>query len=261
MNSFKTIKLESGDRITTLTFKRGQTLNSITSEFMEELGAVVDLISHNSETRCLIITGSGRAFCSGLDLNLLTQVGTTIPLEDTRAMFQRWQEGLRALENLPYLTIAAINGLTLGAGVELILTCDFRIASTRAIFGMPEVKLGIIPELGGITRLTRTVGPAWTKEIIFRSRNFSAMEALRVGLINRVSEPGDLMGTAQKWAAQFAALPLPAVQRAKSLINTAFDVDLATGLKRAQDALMELVATDESRGALQAAREEQQVEG
>ncbi len=261
MNNFKTVKLEFANHIATLTLKRPQMMNSITPEFMDDLGGVTELICNDSQTRCLIVAGTGRAFCSGLDLNLFTSVGASMSLEQFSGMFQHWQGVFDALEALPQLTIAAINGQTLGAGIELILTLDFRIASTRAIFGMPEVKLGIIPDLGGITRLTRTVGPAWTKEIIFRARNFSAMEALRVGLINRVAEPGDLMGTAQKWAAQFATLPPPAVRRAKRLINTTFDVDLASALETAQVALAELVPTEESRAAMQAAREERPVEG
>lgn len=261
MNTFKTVKLEFANHIAILTLKRPQTMNTLTPELMDELGEVTELICNDPQTRCLIVTGAGRAFCSGLDLNLFTTVGASTPLEQLSEMFRHWQRTFEALEALPQLTIAAINGQTMGAGIELILTFDFRIASTRAIFGMPEVKLGIIPAFGGITRLTRTVGPAWTKEIIFRARNFSAMEALRVGLINRVAEPGDLMGTAQKWAAQFAALPPPAVRRAKQIINTTFDVDLASALETAHLALTELVPTEESRAAMQAAREEHPVEG
>jgi enoyl-CoA hydratase len=261
MNPFKTIKLESAAHTTTMTFKRSQKSNSITQEFMEELGAVVDQIGCDSETRCLIITGNGRAFCSGLDLDVLTQFAAPLPPDELRELLQRWQNVFNRLERLPQLTIAAINGFVLGAGLEMVLACDFRIASTRAFFGMPQVKLGIIPDLGGITRLTRTVGPAWTKEIIFRGRNFNAMEALRVGLVNRVSEPGDLLGTAQKWAAQFVTLPPAAVRGAKALINATFDTDSASALKVALETQARLVETEEFRVAVRAAREQEPVEG
>ena len=184
-----------------------------------------------------------------------------MPPDDLRNLLEHWQNVFDRLEKLPQLTVAAINGLVLGAGLELALACDFRIASTRAFFGMPQVKLGILPDLGGITRLTRTVGPAWTKEIIFRGRNFNSMEALRVGLVNRVSEPGDLLGTAQKWAAQFVALPPAAVRSAKELINATFDTDLTSAQKMVREAEARLVETEEFRVAVRAAREQEPVEG
>jgi enoyl-CoA hydratase/carnithine racemase len=261
MNPFKTIRIESATHISTLTFKRSQKSNSITPEFMDELGTAVDQICHDSDTRCLIITGTGRAFCSGLDLDVLHQFAATPPTDGLPELLTRWQDVFSALERLPQLTVAAINGLVLGAGLEMALACDFRIASTRAFFGMPQVKLGVIPELGGIARLARTVGPAWTKEIIFRGRNFNAMEALRVGLVNRVSEPGDLLGTAQKWAAQFAILPPAAVRDAKELINATFDTDLSSSLRTGLDRQLRLVETEEFRVAVRAAREEEPVEG
>ncbi len=256
MNPYKTIKLESADQITTLTLSRPQTLNSITTQFMDELQAACSQIAVDPDTRVVILTANGRGFCSGLDLNLFGQVGLTIQTEELRGLIEHWQDVFNTLENLPQVTVAAINGITLGAGVELILCCDFRVASTRAFFGLPEVKLGIIPDLGGLTRLTRTVGPAWAKEMVLRARNVSAMEALRIGLVNRVADPGDLMGIARKWASQFAELPPPAVRQAKRLINATFDISLAEGLRMAEDAQMELLATEEFRAAVQAAREE-----
>jgi enoyl-CoA hydratase/carnithine racemase len=261
MNSFKTLKLESAAHVTTLTFKRTAKSNSLTPEFIDELGIAVDQVCRDSDTRCLIVTGNGRAFCSGHDLDVLSQVAATLPAEELRDLVQHWQSVFTGLENLPQLTVAAINGIVLGAGLEMILACDFRIASTRAFFGMPQVKLGVVPELGGITRLARTVGPAWTKEIVFRGRNFNAMEALRVGLVNRVSEPGDLLGTAQKWAAQFAALPPVAVHTAKELINGAFDQDLSNALQVVREAQARLMQTEEFRVAVRAAREAEPVEG
>lgn len=261
MNSFRTIKLDTTAHITTLTFRRTAKSNSITTEFMSEFGAALEQICLDADTRCLIITGNGRAFCSGFDPDVLDQFGTTIRQSELGELLRRWQSIFDSLENLPQLTIAAINGPVFGAGLELTLACDFRIASTRAFFGMPQVKLGIIPDLGGVTRLARTVGPAWTKEIVFRGRNFNAMEALRVGLVNRVSEPGDLIGTAQKWAAQFAALPPGAVRTAKQLINSAFETDLSSALETAREAQLGFVESDEYRLAVRAAREQEPEEG
>ena len=260
MNSYKTIRLETADHISVLTFNRAQTMNSITPQFMDELGAAIREVGQDAESRAVIITGSGRGFSSGIDLNFLGQAGGSMSAQELRTLVEHWQDVLHSLENLPRLTVAAVNGVALGAGLELLLCCDFRIASTRAFFGLPEVQFGIIPDLGGITRLTRTVGPAWAKEVVFRARNLSAMEALRIGLINRVAEPGDLTGTARKWAGQFAALPPSATRVAKQLINTCFDHDLTEGLRQAEEAQLELVSSDEFRMALKAAMEQKTAE-
>lgn len=261
MNSYKTIKTDSAAHITTLTFKRSNKSNSITPEFMDDLGSALDQIGGDPETRCLIIIGNGRAFCSGVDFEVLEQISSGMPADELRVLLGHWQGVVDRLENLPQLTIAAINGPVYGAGLELVLACDFRIASTRAFFGMPQVRLGIVPDLGGITRLTRTVGPAWTKEIVFRGRNFNAMEALRVGLINRVSEPGDLLGTAQKWAAQFASLPPAAVHTAKRAINSTFEFDSPTALGLVRESQLRLIQTEEFRLAVRAAREQEPADG
>ncbi len=256
MNPFKTLKLETVDHVATLTLNRPQTMNAINQQLMDDLGVACDQLAQDAETRVVIITATGRSFSSGIDLNLFGQFGTTLKVEDLPALIDHWQAVFNALENLPQLTIAAINGVTLGMAIELILCTDFRIASTRAMFGMPEVKLGMIPDLGGIPRLVRTVGPAWAKEIIFRTRNFSAMEAVRVGLINRVAEHGDMMGLARKWANGFAALPPSAASEAKRLVNSTFDMDLATSLLKAKETQLQLLSNPEFWAAVQAMRED-----
>lgn len=258
--NFKTIKIDAAAHIMSLTFKRAAKLNRITPEFIEELGQVIGQLYVDPNIRCVIITGNGRAFCEGVDVDTLVEISTTLPPEALANRVQNWQGVFESLERLPQLTVAAINGNALGAGLELALACDFRIASTRAFFGMPQVIQGIVPDLGGITRLSRTVGPAWTKEIVFRGRNFNSMEALRVGLVNRVSEPGDLIGTAQKWASQFASLPQEAVRAAKGLINASFDLEPAESLRRVREEQLKLVQTEEFRMAVHAAREAETAE-
>ncbi len=260
MNPFKTLKLESGEHIATLSFTRAQTLNAITPQFMDELGGACEQLAGDPEARVLIITGAGRGFCSGLDRSVLAQVGAAPSTDELRALIRHWQEVFNALENLPQVTIAAINGVALGAGLELALCCDFRIASTRAFLGLPEVRLGLIPDLGGLPRLTRIVGPAWAKELVLRSRNVSAMEGLRFGLINRVSDPGDMMGTARKWAMQFAQLPPSAVRQAKRIINHTFDMSLGEAARLAEEAQLELLGSEEFREALRSAAHQEPLE-
>jgi enoyl-CoA hydratase/carnithine racemase len=117
---------------------------------------------------------------------------------------------------------------------------------------MPELKFGLVPDLGGIPRLVRTVGPAWAKEILMRGRNLNPMEALRMGLVNRVADPGDLTGTTKKWATQFASLPPVAVRKSKELMRSSFDMDLAGSLARAKAAQLELLASPEFRAIVEA---------
>lgn len=247
-----TIKLETGDYVATLMLNRPQTMNSINSQLMDELGEACQALAQDIQSRVVLVTSSGRSFCSGLDLGLLGEFGRSSDPSELAALIDHWQDVFNALERLPQITIAVINGPAIGAGVELLLCCDFRIASTRALFGMPELKFGLVPDLGGIPRLVRTVGPAWAKEILMRGRNLNPMEALRMGLVNRVSDPGDLAGTTKKWASQFALLPPMAVRKSKELIRSSFDMDLAESLKLAKEAQLELFASPEFRAIVEA---------
>lgn len=256
MNSYKNLKVTTENQVMTVTLNRPQTLNSVTPEFMDELGALCDALGEDAETRTVIVTGAGKGFCSGLDLGFFARIGNQITPDDLRGLIRHWQDVFNKLENVPQVTIAGINGPCLGAGVELILTCDFRISSSRALFGLPEAKYGIIPDLGGITRLTRMVGPAWSKEMVLRARNISAMEALRIGLVNRVADPGDMLGIARNWAQQFNKLPPQALSHAKRLINSAYDSQLTQALHAAEYAQLQLLSSDEFRTALSAMREE-----
>src|SRR5512140_2281235 len=122
---------------------------------MEELRAAFDEIRSQDDVRAVILTGAGRAFSAGADVEMLTRIGESFTPEQTRAEIRKWNDTFNALESLPLITIAAVNGLAFGGGVVLALVCDFRLASTRAIFGLPEIKLGMVLALGGTQRLTR----------------------------------------------------------------------------------------------------------
>lgn len=250
MNSYKNLKLQLDQGILTVSLNRPQTLNAISPELMDDLAALCDELSGDSPVRVVIITGAGKAFSSGLDLNLFEQDSMLSNSESLRVLIRGWQDTFNKIEGLPQLTIAAINGACLGAGLELALVCDFRVSSSRATLGLPEVKLGIIPDLGGITRLTRMVGPAWAKEVVLRGRNVSAMEALRIGMVNRVADPGDMPGIARNWAQQFSKLPFKALANAKKLINAAYDTQLPQALKAAEYANLQLLAGEDFRAAI-----------
>ena len=204
----KTIQMEKKGALTTVRLNRAAKLNAFDREMMSELAQAFAEMRASSQTRVLYLTGAGKAFCSGIDLSVLNPKEGGVQLDQVPTILHEWQDTLTALEDLPQITIAVINGICFGGAVEMALCCDFRLASSRAIFSMPEVKLGIIHDLGGIPRLVRLVGVAHAKEIILRARNFSALEALRLGLVNRVSDPGDLNGQAQKWANEFTRLQI-----------------------------------------------------
>lgn len=221
--TYRNLRVEASDRVMTITLNRPNVRNSLNTELMEELRTVVDQVRGNRETRAVIITGAGRVFSAGADVDMLMRMGQSFTPEETRSEIRKWRETFDALENVPQITIAAVNGLALGGGVVLALACDFRLASTRAIFGVPEIKLGMVLALGGTQRLTRLVGVSAAKEMILRGRNVSAIEAQRLGLVHRVSEPGDLMGLARSWAERGVAFSSRALTLAKDLINLSFE--------------------------------------
>lgn len=258
MNQYKNLKLQTDQNILTVSLNRPQTLNALSSELFDDLSALCDELNDSTEIRVVILTGAGKGFSSGLDLNLFVEGAATWTQDDLRVIIRRWQNTFNKLEALPQITIAAINGVCLGAGLEMTLTCDFRICSSRSTLALPEVKLGILPDLGGITRLTRIVGPAWAKEVILRGRNVSAMEALRIGLVNRVADPGDMPGIARNWAQQFCKLPFKALSHSKKLINATYDTQLPQALKAAEYAQIQLLASEDFQKAVAALQADKQ---
>ncbi len=257
MNSYKNLKLQPEQAILTVSLNRPQTLNAFTPEMFDDLSALCDELADNASVHVVIFNGVGKAFSSGLDLNVLAEGTARWTEEDLRVLIRRWQETFNKVEALPQVTIAAVNGVCYGAGVELILACDFRVSSSRTTFALPEIKYGILPDLGGITRLTRIVGPAWAKEVILRGRNVNAMEALRIGMVNRVADPGDMPGIARNWAQQFTKLPFKTLAHAKRLINATYDTQLAQALRAAEYAQLQLLVSEDFRAAVAALAKEQ----
>ncbi len=221
--AFKTLRAETTDYITTVTLNRPSARNGMNVEMIEELRALAEQLRNEQASRAVIITGAGRVFSVGADVDMLMHIGGSYTPEETRAEIRKWRATFDALEALPQITIAAVNGLAFGGGLVLALVCDFRLASTRAIFGLPEIKLGMVLALGGTQRLTRLIGESAAKEMILRGRNVSAIEAQRLGLVHRVSEPGDLMGLAQSWAERAVNYSPRALALAKQLINESFE--------------------------------------
>jgi enoyl-CoA hydratase len=238
------VKLERGDDgIVLLTIDRQEKLNALNPQVTEEIGqALLDV--EQDEPRVIIVTGAGeRAFVAGADIS---EMSSMEPLEAKR-FTEIGHAAMALLDKSPIPTIAAVNGFALGGGCELALACDIRIAAENALFGFPEVGLGILPGMGGTQRLPRLVGPALAKELIFSARRIDAAEAKEIGLVNRVVPEGEALNAARELAAEIAANGPVAVRHAKTAANRSLDVDLISGLEYEADQFSLLFATEDAR--------------
>jgi len=235
MSKSKAVLFEVRDKVAIVTINRPEVRNAVNGEVLEGLAEAAKSVLSQTEVRAVIVTGAGdRAFSAGLDLKAATTAGAGIVLTHAaRSEFETLQMGglvYMALETLPVPVIAAINGYCLGMAFELALVCDIRLASETAIFSIPEVQLGTIPDFGGTQRLTKLVGAGKAKELIFTGRRIDAAEALRIGLVQHVYPLNKLMEEAMKLAQEIAAIAPPLIQGAKRAINVAMSYPLDIGL-------------------------------
>ena len=231
----KAVLFEVQEKVAVVTINRPEVRNAVNGEVLEGLAEAANNILSQTEIRAAIITGAGdRAFSAGLDLKSASAAGAnTVLTGSTRSEVETLQAGGRvylALETLPVPVIAAINGYCLGMAMELVLACDIRLASDTAIFSIPEVQLGTIPDFGGTQRLPRLIGAGKAKELIFTGRRIDAAEALRIGLVQHVYPLDRLMEEAKKLAQEIASIAPPLIQGAKRAINVAMSYPLDIGL-------------------------------
>ena len=223
---YNTLIYEKKDNIGVLTVNRPDKLNALSNELTEELQHLLDEIEKDVDLRVVVITGAGdKAFVAGADINELVERDALKGRDVSRfrqALFAR-------IENLPVPVIAAVNGYALGGGLELALACNIRIASEKAQFGAPEVKLGIIPGDGGTQRLPRLVGLGRAMELVLTGDFIDAQEAHRIGLVNRVVSPDELMESVMTLAKKIASRPPLAVKYAKEAVNRSQEGDTASG--------------------------------
>jgi enoyl-CoA hydratase/carnithine racemase len=203
MSDFETIRYQVNDGVATITLARPEKRNAVSLGMFRELGDVAQTAGRDPAVRAVVVAGEGSSFCAGIDLGLLAQLG---PLAaDSQAhpdgfgSFVRMaQRPFFALATMPKPTLAAVQGHALGAGFQLALACDLRVAATDVRFGMFEARYGLIPDLGGMYHLARLVGPARTKELVWTTRTVDAEEAERLGLVNAIARPDDLTGATQE---------------------------------------------------------------
>ncbi len=233
--SFETLHVTfPEDGIAVCAFDRPVVRNALNLTMVDEIRNLLNVLSLRNDFRVLVFTGSGKAFVSGADIAELRDRGRA-------AALQRINNGLfREIEQFPAPTIAAINGWALGGGCELAMACDLRVASTKAKLGQPEVTLGIIPGAGGTYRLPRLVGLGVARELIFTGRIIDAHEAQRIGLVNTVAEPDDLMDAAFELARSIAANSALAIRFAKAALNASHELstDAALALETSMQAIL-----------------------
>jgi enoyl-CoA hydratase len=225
--NFNNILFGVNNQIARITFNRPAVLNALNGKTLDELGECLNEVRRDDAVRALILTGAGeKAFVAGADINELAR---RTPV-DGKDFALHGQEIFRRLETLGKPSIAAINGFALGGGCELALACTIRIASRTAKLGQPEVKLGILPGYGGTQRLARLCGKGIAHEMILTGEMITAEEALRIGLVNRVVEPAELLGVAESVAAKIAANAPLAVRYAMEAIERGAEMPQQEGL-------------------------------
>jgi enoyl-CoA hydratase len=225
--AYDNLLFEVSEKIARITFNRPNVLNALNRKTMDELGDCLKKVRADDDVRVLILTGAGeKAFIAGADINELSQ---QTPVNG-REFTLYGQEIIHRLETLGKPAIAAINGFALGGGCELALACTLRIASRNAKLGQPEVKLGIIPGYGGSQRLPRLCGKGVAHELILTGEMISAEEALRVGLVNRVVESGELLATAEAIAKKIIANAPLAVKYAMEAVERGMEMPQEEGL-------------------------------
>lgn len=224
---FENILLDIDGVVATLTINRPDKMNAVNNATVEELDLALAQIEKNSDLRVLILTGAGeKSFVAGADINEVKNRDAVIGRTETR----RRQEVYTRIENLEIPSIAAVNGFALGTGLELAMVCSIRIASTKALLGQPEVKLGIMPGAGGTQRLPKLIGMGRAMELILTGDPIKADQALAIGLVNKVVEPDQLMTEVRKLADTIAARPKLAIQYAKEAVLRSGEGSLAQGL-------------------------------
>ena len=224
-SSYETILLERQGRVGWITLNRPKVLNALNLQLMTEVIDAATTLDRDPEIGCLVITGSAKAFAAGADIPEMA------PNDYMDMYLNDWFSTWDRLSQVRKPIIAAVAGYALGGGCELAMICDILLAADTAKFGQPEIKLGVIPGIGGSQRLTRAVGKAKAMELCLTGRTMDAAEAERAGLVSRIVPSVELLTDAQKTAETIAGMSLPITMMAKEAVNRAFESSLAEGVR------------------------------
>lgn len=244
--SYENILLERRDRIGVITLNRPEALNALSLGLMIDVVAAVRELDNDHGIGAILITGSERAFAAGADIKEMAS-------KSYMEMYATdWFGGWDALADVRTPMIAAVAGYALGGGCELAMICDFILAADTAKFGQPEIKLGVIPGIGGSQRLTRAIGKSKAMEMILTGRTIDAEEAERCGLVSRVIPAADLLSESQKTAALISELSAPVAALAKDSVNMAFETHLDAGIRFERRVFHSLFSTKDQKEGMQA---------
>ncbi|MFJ2574555.1 enoyl-CoA hydratase [Streptomyces halstedii] len=223
--AYETVLVERRGRTALLTLNRPKALNALNLQVMNDVVAATEALDRDPDCGCVVITGSAKAFAAGADIKEMRPRGyMDMYLTDWFAAWDR-------LGQLRTPTVAAVAGYALGGGCELAMLCDILLAADTAVFGQPEIRLGVIPGIGGSQRLTRAVGKAKAMELCLTGRTMDAAEAERAGLVSRVVPADELVAEALAVAGTVAGMSLPVAMMAKKAVNRAFETTLAEGVR------------------------------
>ena len=240
-----------------ITINRPKALNALNSEVLKELNATLDAVDLEN-TRALVLTGAGeKSFVAGADIAEMS----TLTKAEGEAFGKIGNDVFRKIETFPIPVIAAVNGFALGGGCEIAMSCDIRLCSDTAIFGQPEVGLGITPGFGGTQRLARLIPVGKAKEIIYGAVNIKADEAYRLGLVNSVYPLEELLPAAKKLAAKIAKNAPIAVRACKQAINEGLDLDMDQAIVLEEKLFGSCFETEDQREGMQVFLEKRKVEG
>jgi 3-hydroxybutyryl-coA dehydratase len=245
---YKLLLVENNEGIVTITINNEKSLNALNAALMAELADAFTAINKDQSVDVVILTGAGRSFVAGADISEMA------PLNAAQGALwgQAGMRTFRIIETLRQPVIAAVNGFALGGGCEISMSCDIRIASTKAKFGQPEVGLGITPGFGGTQRLARLVGMGKAKQLIYTAEIIPAQEAYRIGLVDELAEPEELMDKAMAMAKTIQKNAKLAVQYAKQAINTGMQTDIESGMIIEEHVFGLCFATEDQKEGMQA---------
>jgi enoyl-CoA hydratase len=246
---YKTILYEKKEGIGTITLNRPKSMNALNSVVFKELGHVLAEIEGDNEVKVVIITGSEKFFAAGADITELENIFTPV---DAYRFLKEAQTAINRFEDLEKPIIAAISGLALGGGCELTMACDLRIAAENAMFGQPEIKIGVIPGGGGTQRLPRLVGVTKAKELLYTGDFIDANEAHRIGLVNKVVPVASLMDEARKMALKIARQPGVTLKMTKIAVNGGLNMDLKSAMAYEARCFEILFSTEDQKEGMKA---------
>ncbi|PKM78637.1 MAG: enoyl-CoA hydratase [Firmicutes bacterium HGW-Firmicutes-15] len=240
---YKTISITKEGAVGILTLNRPEILNAINDELISELSIAIDRIAQDEQIRVMILTGGNKVFAAGGDIKAMLEFG---PLQ-AKKFVTPIHKVFNQITEMPKPTIAAICGFALGGGVEMALTCDFRIAADNAKFGFPEINLGIFPAAGGSQRLPRLIGMAKAKELMFTGDTIDAGAALAIGLVNQVVPREELMERAMKLAEKLSSKPPITIKNLKESMHNVFNTDINMGLNMEIEKFCSLFASEDQK--------------